>query len=83
MSQFNEILEIVTIIGFWIYLYKKSRKPKLEIVETEKPVKKKKKPKYLRRFKLPYRGKTNIYNFDKKTGYIESAWNEVEKPKKK
>ena len=69
---------------FIYFLYTKTRRPKLKAVEKEvqKP-KKKRHYKYLKRFKIPYVGKTEIIQFDQKHGYIESVWNEIQKPKKK
>lgn len=84
MSYFKDCLEIVTMICFIFYMYKKTFKPYIkEVKKKEKPQKKRKRIKYLHRFHVPYKGKAKIIQYDKKTAYIESAWNEVQKPKKK
>lgn len=79
----KDIFEIIAIICFLIALYQKNRKPRLKVVETKMPKPKKKRKKYFRRIHIPYRGKTEILQYDQKHQYIESAWNEVQKPKKK
>lgn len=84
MSYFKDCLEIVTMICFLAYMYRKTFKPYIkEVKQVEKPKKKKKRLKYLRRFRVPYKGKTEIIQYDKKSAYIESVWNEIQKPKKK
>lgn len=84
MSQLKDCLEIITMAGFLIFMLKKLTIPNIKEVkpQEEKP-KKKKRLKYFRRFHIPYRGETKMYTYDKKHGYIESAWEEVQKPKKK
>lgn len=80
------IIKIIIIISFCIVLYiKKFRQPKIKIVKSPKPedIKRQRKKertirKMKRRFKIPYRGKTQITEFDKTKPYIESAWNEIE-----
>ena len=81
----KDIFEIIAIICFLIALYQKNRKPRLKVVETKTPKPKKKRKKYFRRIRIPYpyRGKTEILQYDQKHQYIESAWNEIQKPKKK
>lgn len=75
----------VLLIGFYLSLYKRVRTPKLKEVRTKQPkveqLKKKKKhrAKYFRRLRIPYRGKTKMYQYDKKAPYINAAWEEVEK----
>lgn len=84
MQIIKDCLEIITMCCFIYFLYTKTKRPKLKTVEEEvKKPKKKKRYKYLRRFRIPYVGKTEILQFDQKHGYIESAWNEIQKPKKK
>lgn len=83
-------VEIAIFILFFIYLYKKfCWKPKIKIVKAPTPddIKKQHKKerrfrKIKRRFRIPYHGKTQITEFDKTKPYIESAWNEIQKPKK-
>lgn len=83
MSYIKDCLEIACMIGFLIFLYRKTYKPYIrEVRKEEAPPRKKKRLKYLRRLRVPYRGKTQIIQYDKTHGYIESAWNEIEKPKK-
>lgn len=82
----KEYVEIVIIVLFCIYLYKKfCWRPKIKIVKAPTPddIKKQHKRdrrfrKIKRHFRIPYRGKTQITEFDKTKPYIESAWNEVE-----
>lgn len=83
MQQLKDILEIITMTCFLIYMYKKFTIPNLkEVKPKEEKPKKKKRLKYFRRFHIPYRGKTKIYTYDQKHGYINSAWEEVQKSKK-
>lgn len=85
-----DIIKIIIIISFCIILYiKKIRQPKIKVVKVPKPedIKQQRKKertirKMKRQFKIPYRGKTQITEFDKTKPYIESAWNEVEHRKK-
>lgn len=83
MQQFKDCLEIITMACFLIYMYKKMKAPSIKEIKP-KPQKQKKKKhlKYFRRFHIPYRGKTKIYTYNQKHGYINSAWEEIEKPKK-
>ena len=83
MSYFKDCLEIVTMICFLFFMYRKTYKPYIKEVKEDKPPKEKKRLKYFRRFHIPYRGKAKILEYDKQWGYIDSAWNEVQKPKKK
>ena len=86
MNYLEDSLRIITMLCFMYYMYKRFEPPKIREVKPEKENKsqKKKRPKYFRRIHLPYRGNAKIYKFtDKKHGYIESAWDEVQKPKKR
>ncbi len=84
MSYIKDCLEIVTMICFLIYMYRKAYKPYIkEVKQADESPKKKKRLKYLHRIRIPYRGKTEIIKYDKKSAYIESAWNEIQKPRKK
>lgn len=84
MQIIKDCLEIITICCLIYYLYTKIRRPKLKTVEEKvKKPKKKRHYKYLRRIRIPYVGKTKILQFDLKHGYIESVWNEIQKPRKK
>jgi hypothetical protein len=85
MAQAKDCLEIITMICFLYYIYRKTFKPYIKEVKQEKEQKpkKRKRLKYLRRIHLPYKGQAKIYKYDKQYGYINSAWDEVEKPKKK
>mgnify|MGYP001071021107 CR=1 FL=1 len=83
MQQLKDCLEIITMAWFLIFMFKQLVIPSFKEVKSkeEKP-KKKRILKYFRRFHIPYRGKTIMYKYDKKYGYINSAWEEVEKPKR-
>lgn len=80
----------VLLICFCIYVYRKfCYKPRIKTVKipTAKQVRRKKKRKrfknkIMRIFRIPYKGKTEIIQYDKKAPYIESAWNEINKKKK-
>lgn len=75
------------LIAFCIFLYIQfCYKPKIKIVKIPKTkqIRKQKKKarrikKFKRLFRLPYHGKTDIIQYDKKQAYIESAWNELNK----
>lgn len=83
MQQVKDCLEIITMICFLIFMFKKLAIPSLkEVKSKEERPKKKKRLKYFHRFHIPYRGKTTMYKYDQKHGYINSAWEEVEKPKR-
>lgn len=79
----KDIFEIIAVICFLFVLYQKNRKPKFKIVKPKIQKPKRKRKKYFRRLHIPYRGKTEILQYDPKHQYIESAWNEVQKPRKK
>lgn len=87
------IAKAILIILCCLYIYRKfCYKPKLKVVKTPKipkpeeirrqRKKERRMRKIKRKFKIPYVGNTEIINYDKTTPYIESAWNEVQKPKK-
>ncbi len=90
MGDLYNILEAITLIACVVFLYRQfGQRPKIKAVKEEKipttqEIRKRRKRerqlrKVRRRFKIPYRGKTEIIQYDKTTPYIESAWNEVEK----
>lgn len=86
----ENIIKIFILILFCTFLYMKlCRKPKIKVVKAPKPedIKRQRKRerklrKIKRRFRIPYRGKTQITEFDKTKPYIESAWNEIEHRRK-
>ncbi len=83
MQQFKNCLEIITMACFLIFMFKQLAIPSLkEVKPKEEKPKKKRRLKYFRRLRIPYRGKTTMYKYDQKYGYINSAWEEVEKPKR-
>lgn len=81
---------IILIVLCCVFLYKKfCYKPKMKVVRIPKPEdikqqrkKERKIRKIKRRFRIPYQGNAQVTEFDKTKPYIESAWNEVQKPKK-
>lgn len=83
----KEIFNPIILLLFCIYIYLTfCKKPKIKTVKapTTKEIKRKKKhdrkiKKIKRIFKLPYKGKTEIIEFDKKRPYVNSAWDEIEK----
>lgn len=86
----TDIFEIIALIACCIFMYTRfGRSPQIKVLKEEKipqpeEIKRQRKKarrirKIKRRFRIPYRGKTQIITYDKKTPYIESAWNEVEK----
>lgn len=88
-----DIANTILIILCCVFLYRKfCYKPKVKVVKTPKipkpeEIRRQKKKercikKIKRKFKIPYRGNAEIIKYDKKLPYIESAWNEVQKPKK-
>lgn len=88
-----EICEAILIILSCIFIYKKFVwKPKVKIVnepvipDPGKIKKQRKRERKLRKikrhFRLPYHGNAEIVEFDMQKPYIDSAWNEVQKPKK-
>lgn len=90
MRDLYNILEAITLIACIVFLYRQfGQRPKIKTVKDEKipttqEIRKRRKRerqlrKVKRRFKIPYRGKTEIIKYDKTLPYIESAWNEVEK----
>lgn len=85
MLELEGYLEILLTICFLFMLYSRTHRPRLKEVKPPKPEKqgRKKRLKYLRRLRIPYRGKAQIIKFDKTSAYIESAWNEIQKPRKK
>lgn len=82
----ENMIQAVIIIMFLAFLYIIfCRKPKIKTIKapTVKQVKRKKKHarmirKIKRKFKIPYRGKTEIIEYSKTRPYIEHAWNEIE-----
>lgn len=90
MEELYNIPEAIILILCCIFLYDRfGRRPRIKEVKSEKiptthEIKRQRKKarrirKIKRRFRIPYRGKTQIITYDKKAPYIESAWNEVEK----
>jgi hypothetical protein len=79
-----KIITIIVFLGVLYYMYCRTYikllKPKKQ--KMPKPKKKKHPFKYLRRIHLPYKGQAKIYKFDKQYGYINSAWDEIQKPRK-
>lgn len=86
----ENIIYIAALIVFCIFLYLRfGRKPKIKTVKVPdkksilKQKRKNRRLKKLKRiFRTPYKGKTEIIKYDKKHGYIDSAWEEVQKSKK-
>ncbi|MDE6387634.1 MAG: hypothetical protein K2L82_07515 [Lachnospiraceae bacterium] len=90
MRDLYNILEAITLIACVVFLYRQfGRRPRIKAVKEEKipttkEIRKRRKRerqlrKVKRRFKIPYRGKTEVIKYSKTAPYIESAWNEVEK----
>lgn len=90
MSELYNVLEAITLIACVVFLYRQfGSKPRIKVVKEEKipttqEIRRQRKRerqirKVKRKFKVPYRGKTEIIKYSKTTPYIESAWNEVEK----
>ena len=88
-----DIANAILIILCCALLYRKfCYKPKVKIVKAPKiprsevirwqKKKERRIRKIKRKFKIPYKGSAEIIKYDKKLPYIESAWNEVQKPKK-
>ena len=88
-----DITNAILIILCYVFLYRKfCYKPKVKVVKASKipkpeEIRRQRKKerrirKIKRKFKIPYRGNAEIIKYDKKLPYIESAWNEVQKPKK-
>ena len=83
----ENIFEIITLLSFCIFLYIKfCKKPKIKTVKvpTTKEIRRKKKrsrkiKKIKRIFKLPYRGKTEMVEYDPYREYIENVWDELNK----
>ena len=81
-----DIFEAALLIAFLIVIYLKfCRRPKVKVIKTPtvKEIRRQKKRgrrfrRLKRFFKLPYRGSTQVLEFDPKKPYIESAWNEIE-----
>ena len=89
-----DIANAILIILCCVFLYRKfCYKSKLKVVKTPKiPTteeirrqhkKERRMRKIKRRFRIPYWGNAKIIKYDKTAPYIESAWNEIQKPKKK
>lgn len=82
----ENIFDIAIIILFCIFLYKLFyKKPKIKTIKapTTKEIRKKKRhnrkiKRFKRVFHLPYRGKNELIEFDKKKPYIDSMWDEIE-----
>lgn len=83
----ENIFAIITLSSFCVYLYITfCKKPKIKTVKapTAKQIRRKKKrgrkiKKIKRIFKLPYRGKTEIIEYDPYREYVESIWDELNK----
>lgn len=83
----EHLFEIIILVFFCVCLYRVfCRKPKVKVVKapTTKEIrhqrkKDRRKRKIKRKFRLPYRGKTEIVEYSKTRPYIESAWKELEK----
>lgn len=73
------------MIAFCIFLYIQfCYKPKIKTVKIPKTKQIRKQKKRARRlrnlkrlFRIPYRGKTEIVQYDKKKAYIDSIWDEL------
>lgn len=83
----EHLFESIILVFFCICLYQVfCRKPKIKVVKapTTKEIRRQRKKdrrlrKIKRKFRLPYRGKTEIVEYSKTRPYIESAWKELEK----
>lgn len=83
----EHLFESVILVFFCICLYRVfCRTPKVKVVKapTTKEIRCQRKKarrirKIKRKFKLPYRGRTEIVEYSKTRPYIESAWKELEK----
>lgn len=83
----EHLFESIILIFFCICLYRVfCRKPKVKVTKapTTKEIRRQRKKgrrkrKIKRKFRLPYRGKTEIVEYSKTRPYIESAWKELEK----
>lgn len=83
----EHLFESVILVFFCICLYRVfCRTPKVKVVKapTTKEIRHQRKKarrirKIKRKFKLPYRGRTEIVEYSKTRPYIESAWKELEK----
>lgn len=83
----ENIISATLIIPFLLFIYWEfigRYKIKSVKVPTTKEIrrarKRKRKIKKIKRFfKLPYHGKSEIIEFDKKTPYIDSIWEELKK----
>ena len=81
---------IIILTMFCIFLYIRfGRKPKIKTVKVpdKKSILKQKRKnrrikKFKRFFRTQYKGKSEIIPYDKQHGYFDSAWNEIQKPKK-
>lgn len=82
----EDFIYAVTLVGFCIFLYIKfCYRPKIKTVKApdKKRIRKQKKRarwirKVKRRFRIPYRGKTEIVQYDKKRAYLDSVWDEIQ-----
>ena len=83
----EHLFESIILIVFCICLYRVfCRTPKVKVVKapTTKEIRRQRKKdrrmrKIKRKFKLPYRGRTEIVEYSKTRPYIETAWKELEK----
>ncbi len=83
----EHLFESIILIVFCICLYRVfCRTPKVKVVKapTTKEIRRQRKKdrrmrKIKRKFKLPYRGRTEIVEYSKNRPYIESVWKELEK----
>ncbi len=83
----EHLFESIILIVFCICLYRVfCRTPKVKVVKapTTKEIRRQRKKdrrmrKIKRKFKLPYRGRTEIVEYSKTRPYIESVWKELEK----
>lgn len=83
----ENLISIVLLALCCLFLYIRfCRKTKVKIIRAPRPedVKRQRKKerqlrKIKRRFRIPYRGKTKIEEFDPKKPYIESIWEELKK----
>lgn len=75
------------LIAFCIFLYihfcYKQKIKTVKIPKTKQIRKQKKRARRLRKlkrwFRIPYRGETDIVQYDKKKAYIDSIWDELNK----
>lgn len=81
------IFVAIILIAFMTFLYINfCRKPKIKIAKAptrKEIIRMRKKERRIRKikriFRIPYRGQTKIYEYDKTTPYIDAIWEELKK----